>query len=57
LQEEYREDIDLMRLASDLHVDAVVAGHLLRGELIRRFAFAENKVTTGYSKRRSVLPV
>jgi methylmalonyl-CoA decarboxylase subunit alpha len=57
LQAEYREDIDLMRLASDLHVDAVIAGRELRDELIRRFAFAESKVTTGYVKRRPVLPV
>src|SRR5262249_61843460 len=57
LQAEYREDIDLMKLASELHVDAVVAGHDLRAELIRRFAYAENKIARGYPKRRSVTPV
>jgi acetyl-CoA carboxylase carboxyltransferase component len=57
LQEEYREDIDLFRLASNLHVDAVVAGADLRAELLRRFAFAEGKVARGHQKRRSVLPV
>jgi len=57
LQEEYREDIDLLRLASNLHVDAVIAGHDLRAELIRRFAYAEGKATRGYAKKRSVLPV
>jgi acetyl-CoA carboxylase carboxyltransferase component len=57
LQEEYREDIDLFRLASNLHVDAIVAGAELRGELVRRFAYAEGKATRGYPKRRSVVPV
>jgi acetyl-CoA carboxylase carboxyltransferase component len=57
LQEEYREDIDLFRLASNLHVDAVVAGAELRAELLRRFAYAAGKSTRGYAKRRSVLPV
>jgi acetyl-CoA carboxylase carboxyltransferase component len=57
LQEEYRADIDLMRLASNLHVDAVIPGHDLRTELIRRFAYAEAKLARGYPKRRSVLPV
>jgi acetyl-CoA carboxylase carboxyltransferase component len=57
LQEEYREDIDLLRLASELHVDAVIPGHDLRAELIRRFTYAEAKVTHGHRKRRNVLPV
>jgi acetyl-CoA carboxylase carboxyltransferase component len=38
LQEEYREDIDIYRLADALVVDAVIAPGELRGELIRRFA-------------------
>ena len=57
LREEYRQDIDLYKLAANLHVDAVVPGDDLRGELIRRFAHAANKETRGYRKRRSVLPV
>ncbi len=37
LQEEYREDIDIYRLADELIVDAVVAPADLRNELARRF--------------------
>ncbi len=57
LRREYREDIDLVKLASNLHVDAVVPGDSLRGELIRRFASATGKRVTGYERRRAVLPV
>jgi acetyl-CoA carboxylase carboxyltransferase component len=38
LQDEYREDIDIYRLADELIVDAVVPPADLRGELARRFA-------------------
>jgi acetyl-CoA carboxylase carboxyltransferase component len=38
LQEEYREDIDIYRLADELIVDAVVPPAELREELVRRFA-------------------
>ena len=38
LQDEYRDDIDIFRLASELIVDAVVPPDELRGELVRRFA-------------------
>ena len=38
LQDEYREDIDIYRLADELIVDAVVPPGDLRGELVRRFA-------------------
>ena len=57
LREEYRADIDLLKLASNLHVDAVVPGDDLRAELIRRLAAAAGKTVSGYARRRSVLPV
>ena len=38
LQDEYRDDIDIFRLASELIVDAVVPPEELRAELVRRFA-------------------
>ena len=37
LQDEYREDIDIFRLASELVVDAVVPPNELRAELVRRY--------------------
>ncbi|MEK6609234.1 MAG: acyl-CoA carboxylase subunit beta [Myxococcota bacterium] len=57
LREEYRADIDLYRVAGDLHVDAVVPGDDLRAELSRRFAAAATKDQWAYRKRRSVPPV
>jgi len=43
LREEYARDIDILHLASELVVDAVVEPDELRGELIRRFAHARSK--------------
>jgi acetyl-CoA carboxylase carboxyltransferase component len=40
---EYSEDIDILHLGSELVVDAVIGPDDLRGELIRRYAFAESK--------------
>ena len=40
LRHEYAEDIDILHLASELVVDAVIQPEQLRGELIRRFAHA-----------------
>jgi acetyl-CoA carboxylase carboxyltransferase component len=57
LRREYREDIDILKLASDLHVDAVVPGDDLRAELVRRLAATEAKSVPGHARRRSVLPV
>ena len=57
LRHEYREDIDLVKLASNLHVDAVVPGDNLRAELIRRYAAAAGKRVSGYERRRAVLPI
>ncbi len=57
LREQYRADIDLLKLAANLHVDAVVPGDDLRAELVRRLAATEGKTVTGYARRRPVLPV
>jgi acetyl-CoA carboxylase carboxyltransferase component len=40
---EYAADIDLLHLASELVVDAVIEPDELRAELIRRFALANGK--------------
>jgi acetyl-CoA carboxylase carboxyltransferase component len=57
LRVEYREDIDLLKLAANLHVDAIVSGDSLRIELVHRFAATGAKRVPGYERRRSVLPV
>jgi len=54
---EYRADIDLLRIASDLHLDAIVNEDDLRDDLIRRFAYACNKTVAEYPRRRYVVPV
>jgi acetyl-CoA carboxylase carboxyltransferase component len=54
---EYERDIDVLRLASELVVDAVIEPATLRDELIRRFAAARGK-DRGFSRRRhGVTPV
>jgi len=57
LRRAYREDVDIGKLASDLHVDAVIPGDELRAELIRRFAPMGGKLDRGYPRRRPVTPV
>jgi acetyl-CoA carboxylase carboxyltransferase component len=57
LREEYRKDIDLYKLASELVIDAIIPGDQLRAELCRRYAAAERKQPRGYRKKRSVIPV
>jgi acetyl-CoA carboxylase carboxyltransferase component len=57
LRTQYRADIDLLKLAANLHVDAVVPGDELRAELLRRVAAAGAKSVPGLPRRRAVLPV
>ena len=57
LRVQYRADIDLLKLAANLHVDAVVPGDELRGELLRRLSAAGAKAVSGFPRRRPVLPV
>jgi acetyl-CoA carboxylase carboxyltransferase component len=54
---EYEQDIDIIRLASELVVDAVVAPHQLRDELVRRFALARTKDRHFSRRRHGVTPV
>jgi acetyl-CoA carboxylase carboxyltransferase component len=54
---EYERDIDIMRLASELVVDAVVEPVELRDELVRRFAAARNKERAFSRRRHGVTPV
>jgi acetyl-CoA carboxylase carboxyltransferase component len=57
LEREYREDVDLARLAADLVVDAVVDPEELRGELARRLAAAAGKDREFTRRRHGVPPV
>jgi methylmalonyl-CoA decarboxylase subunit alpha len=51
-REEYAEDIDILHLASELVVDAVIEPNSLRAELVRRFALSESK-GRGFAERRN----
>jgi acetyl-CoA carboxylase carboxyltransferase component len=55
-REEYAADIDILHLASELVVDAVVQPEDLRGELVRRFALAANKTRSFAERRNPVTP-
>lgn len=57
LREQYRQDVDIYRLAADLHVDGIVAGGDLRQELLRRLSAARGKRTYTWPRKRAVLPV
>jgi acetyl-CoA carboxylase carboxyltransferase component len=53
---EYAEDIDILHLASELVVDAVIEPDSLRVELIRRYALAERKGRFFAERRNPVTP-
>jgi acetyl-CoA carboxylase carboxyltransferase component len=57
LRQEYREDIDIERLASELVVDAVVPPEALRDEVAARLRAARGRRDRPPAKRRSVTPV
>ena len=57
LRREYAEDIDILHLASELVVDAVVEPEDLRDELVRRFALAAGKRREWPAKRNPITPV
>jgi acetyl-CoA carboxylase carboxyltransferase component len=57
LRREYREEIDIARLASELVVDAVVPPSQLRDEIAARLRVAEGRRDPPPRKRRSVTPV
>ena len=57
LRVEYEEDIDVVRLASELVVDAVVQPEELRAELVRRFSVARGKDRSFSRRRHGVTPV
>ncbi len=57
LRDEYREDIDLVRLASELVIDGIVPMDALRSEVARRFARHADKIEPRPAKRHMVPPV
>jgi acetyl-CoA carboxylase carboxyltransferase component len=55
-REEYAADIDILHLASELVVDAVVEPGELRGDLIKRFALAAGKDRSFAERRNPITP-
>ena len=56
-REEYAQDVDIYRLASEMLVDDIVPGSALRAELVKRLAYAESKVHEFPARRNGVYPV
>ena len=58
LRDEYRADIELELLGSELVVDDIVAPDLLRSELVRRFAYYRMRPADALpAKKRGIRPV
>jgi methylmalonyl-CoA decarboxylase subunit alpha len=57
LRAEYKEEIDVLHLASELVVDAVVQPADLRSELVRRYAVYASRERSWPAKRNPVTPV
>ena len=53
----YEEDVDILRLASELVVDAIVEPQRLRGEIIARLALARGRTATSPIAAHGVPPV
>jgi acetyl-CoA carboxylase carboxyltransferase component len=57
LMESYAEGVDLLHLASELVIDAIVQPEALRGELVRRFARYAGRERDWPRKRHGIPPV
>ncbi|HUB35340.1 MAG TPA: acyl-CoA carboxylase subunit beta [Solirubrobacteraceae bacterium] len=57
LREEYAADVDILRLASELVIDAVVEPQRLREELIARFSHARAKRREWPERHNAITPV
>ncbi|MFZ5651378.1 MAG: acyl-CoA carboxylase subunit beta [Bacillota bacterium] len=57
LRQEYKKDIDIYRLASELVVDHIISGKELREELIKRFEMYSSKDQPFTRRKHPVYPV
>jgi acetyl-CoA carboxylase carboxyltransferase component len=57
LRAEYKEEIDILHLASELVIDAVIQPEDLRGELVKRFATYASRARDWPQKRNPITPV
>src|SRR5699024_9094122 len=56
-QDEYKDNMDIYRLASEMVIDDIVEPDQLRNELIRRFRIYENKDVSFTERKHGVYPV
>jgi acetyl-CoA carboxylase carboxyltransferase component len=56
-RDEYAQDVDVYKLASEMLVDDIVPGSSLRAELVKRLAYAESKAHEFPQRRNGVFPV
>src|SRR5215470_13923693 len=56
-RQEYVQDVDTYKLASEMLIDDIVPGRALRDELIKRLAYAESKAHEFPARRNGVYPV
>jgi acetyl-CoA carboxylase carboxyltransferase component len=56
-RDEYAQDVDVYRLASEMLVDDIVPGSSLRAELIKRLGYAESKTHEFPQRRNGIYPV
>ncbi len=56
-RDEYSKDIDILHLASELVVDAVIEPDSLRSELVRRYSLADTKDRSFAERRNPITPV
>jgi acetyl-CoA carboxylase carboxyltransferase component len=56
-REEYAQDVDTYKLASEMLIDDIVPGSALRDELIKRLAYAQTKAHEFPARRNGVYPV
>ena len=54
---EYRKDVDITHLASEMIIDGIVSGDELRKELIDRFEACTTKTFNFINKKQTVYPV
>ncbi len=57
LRQEYKEEIDVLHLASEMVVDAVIQPEDLRVELVRRYGFYDGRRREWPAKHNAVTPV
>lgn len=56
-REEYKQDIDIYRLASEMVIDGIVPANMLRNELSTRFTAYMSKYTSFSDRKHPVYPV